>query len=123
VFENTDLLFEDVNKAVMFSDILPDLQVVVDSHDAITAYNKKFDFSFLTANGLKITKEYPCPMLAAAPICKIPNKWGNGYKWPTVEEAWDHFFPGDEYVELHRGLDDAMHEAKILYELIKIKAI
>lgn len=124
VFQNTSLLFEDVSKAPLFSDILSDLQNVIDKHDATTAYNKQFDFGFLKASGLKIPREYGCPMLAATPICKLPKKGGyGGYKWPKVEEAWKHFFPNEEYVELHRGLDDAMHEAKILYELIKIKVL
>ena len=57
-------------------------------------------------------------MLVSTPICKIPNKWGKD-KWPKVEEAYNFFFPGNDYVELHRGADDAFHEADIVFELIK----
>ncbi len=63
-------------------------------------------------------------MLVSTPICKCPNKNGRGgYKWPKVEEAYKHFFPESEYVELHRGADDAFHEADIVYELHKLGLI
>jgi DNA polymerase-3 subunit epsilon len=52
-------------------------------------------------------------------VCKIPGNYGK-YKWPKVEEAYDFFFPNNNYVEKHRGADDAFHEADIVYELHKI---
>ena len=35
-------------------------------------------------------------------------------------KAWQHFFPGVDYIEQHRGADDAVHEAQIVYELYKL---
>ena len=52
-------------------------------------------------------------------ICQIPGRRNNSYKWPSVEEAFKFFFPKIEYKEKHRGLDDAKHEAMIVYELFK----
>jgi DNA polymerase-3 subunit epsilon len=78
-----------------------------------------FDVGFLSAKGLTFT-ELPCPMLLSTPLCKLPSV-REGYKWPKVQEAYDFFFPGNEYVEEHRGADDAMHEAEIVYELYNRK--
>ena len=58
-------------------------------------------------------------MLICTDVCKIQGKYGK-YKWPKVEEAWQHLFPEVDYVEKHRGADDAFHEAKIVHELIKM---
>lgn len=57
-------------------------------------------------------------MILATDVCKLPSKNGySSYKWPTVEEAWRHLFPSNTYNELHRGADDARHEALIVFEL------
>ena len=120
IFQNSDLLVEDVRQAPLFTDIQPEIQSIMDSCDGVTAYNKKFDFDFFRDRGLTINNELDCPMLLATKVCKIPNKNGRkGNKWPTVEEAWAFFYPSSPYVEQHRGLDDAIHEAKIIYALHK----
>ena len=63
-------------------------------------------------------------MLLSTNICKLPNQNNKaGYKWPKVEEAWKHFYPEIEYVELHRGADDAFHEADIVFALHKLGLI
>ena len=60
-------------------------------------------------------------MILSTNICKLPNKNGySGYKWPSVEEAFQYFFPYTGYIEKHRGADDAEHEAMIVYELYKM---
>ncbi|MDD2999465.1 MAG: hypothetical protein PHV05_10430 [Candidatus Riflebacteria bacterium] len=95
----------------------PAIQGILNSYSA-TAFNKRFDFEFLKSRGLKV-KELDCPMLLAVNVCRLPGKL-RSYKWPTVEEAWKHFFPNEPYSEKHRGADDALHEAKIVYELYKM---
>jgi DNA polymerase-3 subunit epsilon len=42
----------------------------------------------------------------------------NGSKW-AGQEAYDFFFGKTDYIETHRGADDAFHEAEIVYELYK----
>jgi DNA polymerase-3 subunit epsilon len=42
-----------------------------------------------------------------------PNPGFRDAKWPKVEEAWEYFFPDTKYIEAHRALDDAQHEALI----------
>ncbi|MDD3001685.1 MAG: UvrD-helicase domain-containing protein [Candidatus Riflebacteria bacterium] len=115
IFKNSDLKFEEITEAEPLN--VPAIQEILNNYPA-TAFNKRFDFGFLRPRGLKIN-ELDCPMLLATNICKLPGKFGK-HKWPTVEEAWKHFFPNEPYSEKHRGADDALHEAKIVYELYKM---
>ena len=57
-------------------------------------------------------------MKLSTDICKIPSS--RGYKWPKVQEAWEHFFGDTGYIETHRGADDAFHDADIVMELYKL---
>lgn len=114
IFKNTELKFEDVINGKPIAEEREKLQEIFDKYPA-TAYNKRFDFDFLKARNFKI-KELPCPMLISTNICKIDN--GGRYKWPKFQEAWDHII-NKEYKEIHRGADDALHEAELVYELYK----
>ena len=94
------------------------------SSKGITAFNSDFDFKFLKSYGFTLPKELGCLMKLSVDICKLP-KTGKaakypGYKWPTAEEAYKHFFPEADYVEKHRGADDALHEASVAFELLKL---
>jgi DNA polymerase-3 subunit epsilon len=129
IFENSDMQYEDVLKdmqyedvlkALPFEDVKKELQELIDIFpDGITAFNNRFDFSFLEDRGIDLGKKLKCPMLLATDVCKLPGKFGK-YKWPKVEEAYHHFFPDSKYIESHRAADDAIHEAAIVYELIKL---
>jgi len=115
IFDNSDLTHEEVMDAKPLDK--EKIQEIFDRYPA-TAYNKAFDFDFLRSRGL-IINDLPCPMLLSTDICKITSKNGYGNKWPKVQEAWDFFFPDADYIEAHRGADDAEHEALIVYELYK----
>jgi DNA polymerase-3 subunit epsilon len=119
IFNNSDLSYGEVDQAPTMESQRVAIQELFNQYGA-TAYNKSFDFDFLRSRGFKIN-DLPCPMLLATPICKLPSPNGySSYKWPKVEEAWHHFFGNTDYIEAHRGLDDALHEAKIVYELYKL---
>lgn len=115
IFKNSDLPF---NKVMQAPPLDKDAIQKILNQYPVTAYNKAFDFKFLRARGIQYS-ELDCPMLLATDICKLPGRFGK-YKWPTVEEAWQHFFADQEYKELHRGADDAAHEAKIIHQLYKM---
>lgn len=121
IFQNSDLTYDDVLLANNLTSMLPDIQNIFDKYPlGATAFNKRFDFGFLKSRGLTI-KELPCIMLTAAPVVDLPPKLGSSNaKWPRVEEAWEYFFPNTKYKEAHRALDDAQHEALIVYELYKL---
>nr|WP_321406556.1 3'-5' exonuclease [uncultured Carboxylicivirga sp.] len=119
IFQNSDLTPQEVFDAPSLESQRESIQFLFDNHRA-TAFNKRFDFDFLRDRGFRIT-ELPCPMVEATPIIKLPSRNGyGGYKWPKVEEAWHYFFGNTGYIEAHRGMDDAAHEAKIVYELYKM---
>jgi hypothetical protein len=58
-------------------------------------------------------------MEAAKNVCKIIKQNGE-YKNPNFQEAWDYFFPGSNYTEKHRALDDALHEAMVLFKIYQM---
>lgn len=123
IFQNSDLRFQDVMEAPGLNQIKPVIQDILDQYPVgATAFNKAFDFPFLRSRGFVI-RDQACIMQSATPVLNLPSR--NGYsnpKWPNVQEAWDHFFGKSSYREAHRAADDAIHEAKILYELIKRNA-
>lgn len=120
IFKNSSLTVEEAREAPLLPDLLPEIQSIINNHPlGATAYNRSFDFNFLQSRGVTFPKALPCPMKLATPVCKLmPMKYGT-YKWPSVEEAWKHFFPDQPYEELHRGADDARHEALIVWELYR----
>lgn len=119
VFQNSDLTLDEVIKAPYLDEFREGLQGIFDLGYPITAYNQEFDFGFLETRGFKIANKFWDPMIKLTLILRIPRYYG-GYKWPSVQEAWRHFFGDDGYDEAHRALDDAMHEAKIIYETYKL---
>ncbi len=121
VIENSDITVEDILKAENLQFYFDEIQRLLNEYVlGATAFNNTFDFGFLQERGFIIPIKLKCPMKLATDICRIPGKRG-GYKWPNMEEAYNHFFPGNDYVELHRGADDAKHEAEIVYELWKLR--
>ena len=116
IFKNSDLKYEDVINAPNFESEKEKIDNALQEFSlGVTAYNKKFDLGFLNSRGIEVN-DLPCPMIVSTPILNLPGRYGA--KWPTVEEAWNYFI-GEPYVEAHRALDDAWHEAKIVYELYK----
>ena len=113
IFNNSDLKHEKIIAAEPLD--TKKIQDILNKYPA-TAYNKQFDFNFLRSRGLKIN-ELPCPMELATDICKIENEYG--YKWPSVQEAWNILI-NEPYIEKHRGLDDAFHEARIVHKLYEM---
>lgn len=120
IFKNSDLKVEDIRNAPKSEGVFMEFQEILDAYPyGCTAFNNVFDFGFLEDRGL-IIKKLPCPMKLSTDICKIPGRNGRGFKCPNVEEAFKLFFPDIQYSEKHRGLDDAKHEAMIVYELYKM---
>jgi DNA polymerase-3 subunit epsilon len=110
---------DEIRNSKPLSSYHTEIQAIFDEYPlGATAYNRKFDNSFLKDRQFTY-KELPCPMLLCVDVCKIPSPRGRGFKWPKVQEAYDIMFPKNKYTEIHRGADDAFHEAEIVYELYK----
>ncbi len=122
IVENSTLTTEDIKTSKSLNFHRKEIQgILLDYPLGATAFNNAFDFGFLKDRGFVFSRELDCPMKLSTDICKIPSPRGRGYKWPKVQEAYDFFFPDNEYIELHRGCDDAFHEADIVYELYKMR--
>jgi DNA polymerase III epsilon subunit-like protein len=113
---------EEILNGILFEDVKDEIQDIVNQYpEGVTAYNRNFDCDFLDIYGISFPKLLKCPMKASTNICKIPFKNGKGgNKWPNVEEAYNFFFPNNDYTELHRGADDAYHEADIVLVLHRL---
>ena len=122
IFSNSDMKVEDIRNAPPASEVLPQVQMLLDLYPlGCTAFNRAFDIGFLESRGIKFKKLLPCPMMLSIDICKIPfPRGGRGWKYPKVEEAYKFYFHESEYIEKHRGCDDAAHEAKICYKLYEL---
>jgi len=112
-------MYYEVKKAPLLDDLMPDLDNIFNSH-SVTSFDKTFDLGFLKARGINIPYELPCIMKAVKNLLKIqfPSNTKK-YKWSKCEEAWEFFFPNSFYIEKHRALDDALHEATILFEIYR----
>ena len=118
IVSNNYMKLEDIMSAPAIETKLQEIQEIINKYTlGSTAFNNRFDFDFLESRGIKFPKKLPCPMLLSTNICKIPGP--RGFKWPKVEEAYEFYFGKTDYIELHRGADDAFHEADIVFELIK----
>ena len=119
IFSNSNLTYEEIFESKSLDYYRDEIQAIFDKYPA-TAYNKKFDFDFLKNRGFKI-KELPCPMIEATNIIKLPPvKPSTVFKWPSVEESWAFYYPNKKYIELHRGFDDAEHEAQIVFMMFTL---
>lgn len=116
IFQNSDLKIEEVMKSNFLDLYRKEIQSLLNKYP-VTAFNKKFDIGFLKKSGFKIPKEISCIMLELTPVMAIPHSY-YGVKYPNVEEAWKFYFPNIPYSEKHRAYDDAVHESKILYQMI-----
>lgn len=121
IVNNSDLTIDDIRYSKRLDLLKEEIQNIINSYPlGATAYNNKFDFDFLEDRKIYFPKKLACPMILSTDIVKIPSSNGySDYKWPKVEEAYDYFFPDNDFVEKHRGADDAFHEADIVYELYK----
>lgn len=117
IINNSSLSVEDVQHSPDLRRVTKWVQGIIDAYPlGITAYNNVFDFGFMESRGFVFANKLPCPMKLSTDICQIPGKF-NDFKWPSVEEAYEYFFPDSNYDEEHRGADDAMHESEIIHEL------
>jgi len=120
IFENNYMTHDDVRNANNLEVHFQDIQTIFNSYlDNICAWNRSFDVDFLMSRGFNLGKNIKDPMKESANFFNLPHKNGGFGKWPSAQEAWDVLFPTIQKTELHRGLDDAKMEAKIIYELVK----
>ncbi len=118
IFQNGYMHIDEVRNAKPLDNYRAEIQhILTPFKGKITAWNRDFDNAFLQQEGFDLGLAMSCPMKASTDYFKIPG--ARGYKWPKAQEAWDILFPDVHKTEKHRGLDDSIMEAKIIFELIK----
>jgi len=118
ICQNNYINWSQIENANVLEFHFEKIQYIINRNNlGLTAFNKDFDLRFLRNRGFNIPKELRCPMKLATPIVNATGK--RGRKYPTAEEAYRYFYEKD-YNELHRGADDAYHEAKVVYALYKM---
>lgn len=117
IFNNTDISLEMVKNAPKYKFFEGKIYNMLQKR-SVTSFNRRFDFNkFLNwppYNFKTFTKKFPCIMLEAMNICKIPGY--NGYKWPTLDEAY-RILVDKPLNQLHRALDDTNHACEILLKI------
>lgn len=117
IVKNEHMTTEEIRHSKNLDKYRDEIQDIINRYPlGATAYNNVFDFGFLENRGFEFPKKLPCPMKLSTNIVKIEGRYGR-YKWPSAEEAYNFFYPKAEYNELHRGADDAMHEASVIKAL------
>lgn len=80
----------------------------------IVAHNNEFDrklvmseLSKLGSDGMWWKRKAPamaCTMELSTPVCKIVGDFG--YKWPSLQESYNHFYPDQDYETKHDADSD-----------------
>lgn len=118
IFLNGFMDIQEIRNAKPLQNYASEIQKILNPYKGkITAWNRDFDRNFLEQQGFDLGNNIPCPMKASTDFFKIEGS--RGYKWPKAQEAWDILFPSHKKIEAHRGLDDSIMEAKIIFELVK----
>jgi DNA polymerase III epsilon subunit-like protein len=124
IVKNRYMTVEEIVNGFTFERIKDELQDIINKYPAgVTAFNRSFDIDFLKSYGIKFQILLPCPMKTSINVIKLPPtermrmyRPEIKYKTPNAQEAYNFFYPGN-YIEKHRGADDALHEADIIMAL------
>jgi DNA polymerase III epsilon subunit-like protein len=91
--------------------------------ETLVAHNIQFDLAMmkrsnpLAAPALSQVKHY-CTMQVATDICRIRNQWGK-FKWPSLAEAFRHFY-GKDFKGAHRAMADVKACRAVFFQLKKL---
>jgi DNA polymerase III epsilon subunit-like protein len=118
VFKNTSLTLKEVTDSQHFHDLKPTIQELLDDSKPVTSWNHDFDFAILESRGLKIPIKFWDPKTTLKHFLEIHHPSGQGYKWPSVQEAYKYFNPDKIYQQTHRAIQDAKIEAEIIYQAV-----
>jgi DNA polymerase-3 subunit epsilon len=117
IFSNSTLTYNEVRDSKHIEHYRPQMQSILNQYQ-MTAFNKKFDLSFLRARGFKCNDLGKCIMESTKEYLGILY---NEYKNPSVVKAYRKLFNQPEYEEDHRANQDCIDEAKILLKLVELK--
>ena len=102
------------------NDVLDVFMDLITSADLLVAHNLKFDRCVIEGELIRANKcacldiKTYCTMLNTTDICMLPSK-RNGYKWPKLSEAYQHFFK-IPLEDAHDALTDVLACKRIFFE-------
>jgi DNA polymerase III epsilon subunit-like protein len=96
--------------------------------EKIVAHNAAFDRSVIGAMFCREGREktfgyaventdssrWHCTMLANKDLLRLPGKYG--WKWPTLSETYNYYFPGQIINDAHDSLSDSLATARVFIE-------
>ena len=93
--------------------------------DRTVAHNARFDAGRIVdtltrlGGGIPYWENVPhfCTMLTLEPIMKLPAKWGKGYKWPNMDEAYRAYVDTDGFDGAHDAMNDVQATAEVLFAI------
>jgi len=99
------------------------LRTIEQPGTTLVAHNLNFDLGVI--GGELVRMNIPprffdlpgiCTMKETTDLCRLPRPWGDGFKWPTLEELHEHLF-GGPYDHPHDAGSDVEACAKCFFEL------
>jgi DNA polymerase-3 subunit epsilon len=102
-----------------------ELDRLVNRASELVMHNHQFDRLILKASHLRLgiphgfrRAKKVCTMMLSTKICKVPHANGRGgYKWPTLAEAYRHFF-NEEVDGAHGAVADATACMRIYFHML-----
>ena len=94
-------------------EVLAEFNALANKCDETVGHNVSFDFPIITCEMFRyrhfpngwVQKPRHCTKLITEPILKIPGYREGSYKWPTLQEAYTHFF-GEPFDGAHDAMAD-----------------
>lgn len=115
-----------IDRGNTIEDCIIFLQGMITQADVIICHNVNFDKNVVQSEALRLGLELKvrpktivwCSMLNTVDTCKIPNpnRWGGVFKWPKLEELYQHTF-GKSMHDKHQA-HDAMGDVNATEECI-----
>lgn len=97
--------------------------------DLIVGHNIEFDKNVLGAEIIRLgmrdivdSKKAICTLKSSTDYCAIPNKKGDGYKYPNLQELHKKLF-GKPFEDAHNSLSDITATEKCFWKLIQLDVI
>lgn len=106
-----------------YEEVMNAFRDLANKADTLVAHNITYDLLCLSGDFLRFYGKLPnftrfsqyCTKEATTPICAIPASWGRGFKWPTLDEAYQHLFNAP-VVGAHRAMTDVRHTTRIFFK-------
>ena len=117
LFMNTSLTLDEVKDSQHFHDLKPPIQDLLDTRP-VTSWSHDFDLAILESRGLQIPSTFWDPKTTLKHFLEIHHPSGQGYKWPSVQEAYKYFNPDKILQQTHRAIQDAIIEAEIIHQAV-----